>query len=59
MGTHVEPSIEHPEVQNIPMPPLQGIPGGAPVARLSYETLVARCPQMAWHPDPTTCFFPG
>ncbi|MGA2002230.1 MAG: CpsD/CapB family tyrosine-protein kinase [Terriglobales bacterium] len=58
MGTHVEPSIEQAEVQNIPMPPMQGIPvQGAPSSDLSYETLVARCPQTQWHPDPTTMLF--
>jgi protein-tyrosine kinase len=59
MGTHVESSFEQPEVQNIPMPPMQG-PGTSGMqssSDLSYETLLARCPQTDWHPDPLTMLF--
>jgi protein-tyrosine kinase len=59
MGTHVDPILEQPEVDSVPMPPLQGprtsgIPMGAD---LNYETLLARCPQTNWNPDPTTMLF--
>ena len=61
MGTHVEPSFEQPEIQNIPMPPMQvqgpGTSGTPSTFDLSYETLLARCPQTTWHPDPVTMLF--
>jgi protein-tyrosine kinase len=61
MGTHVEPSFEQPEVQgqNIPMPTMQApLPSGMhPSSDLSYETLLARCAQANWHPDPVTMLF--
>ena len=61
MGTHVEPSYEQPEVQgqNIPMPPMQSpvTSGIHSSSDLSYETLLARCPQTNWHPDPMTMLF--
>ena len=59
MGTHVEPSVEQPEIQNIPMPPMQapGQSGMPSTFDLSYESLLARCPQTIWHPDPLTMLF--
>lgn len=58
MGTHVESSFQQPEVQNIPMPPMQGLgTSGMQSSDLSYETLLARCPQADWHPDPLTMLF--
>jgi protein-tyrosine kinase len=59
MGTHVEPSFEQPEVQNIPMPPMH-VPGTSGMhlpSDLSYEALLARCPQTGWRPDSLTMLF--
>src|ERR1035438_6572752 len=61
MGTHVEPAFDQPEVRNEVqreyMPSMQ--PSGA-VARptmasaMTYESLLARCPQTVWSPDQRT-----
>ena len=53
MGTHVEASLEPLEPSQVEMPNLQG-PGASamPTASgLSYEALLARCPQAEWKPD--------
>ena len=59
MGTHVEPSLEQPEAQPMPVPNLQG--SGATVmpssSGLNYESLLARCPQANWNPDSRTMLF--
>jgi protein-tyrosine kinase len=68
MGTHVEPAFDQPEVRNEArnevqreyMPSLQ--PSGATVmptmaSGLTYESLLARCPQSEWSPDPRTMLF--
>lgn len=60
LGTHVEPSVlEQPEAPPMAMPPLQGSgTTGMPAAPdFSYETLLARCPQTDWSPDPLTMLF--
>ena len=59
-GTHVEPAFIQPEGQRENMPSLQ--PLGAtemPImaSGLNYETLLARCPQTEWSPDPRTMLF--
>jgi|CZKY01.1.fsa_nt_gi protein-tyrosine kinase len=64
MGTHVEPAFDQPEVRNEVqreyMPSMQ--PSGA-VARptmasaMTYESLLARCPQTEWSPDQRTMLF--
>jgi len=61
MGTHVEPSFEQPEAPPMAMPPLNGsgMTGMPAVSDLSFETLLARCPQTEWHPDPLTMLFFG
>jgi protein-tyrosine kinase len=58
MGTHVEPTLEQPEAQPA-MPQMQGSgASGMPVmSDFNYETLLARCPQTTWNPDPTTMLF--
>jgi len=72
-GTHVEPTFtepffDQPDVRNeLPresMPALQGA-GAAPRQAMSsamssamnYESLLARCPQSEWKPDPLTMLF--
>jgi capsular exopolysaccharide synthesis family protein len=64
MGTHVEPAFDQPEVRNEVqrenMPSLQS--SGATVmptmaSGLNYESLLARCPQTEWSPDPRTMLF--
>jgi capsular exopolysaccharide synthesis family protein len=60
MGTHVEPAFVQPEAQRENMPSMQ--PSGASVmpnlaSGMDYESLVARCPQTAWSPDPSTMLF--
>ena len=59
-GTHVEPAFGPPEGQRENMPSLQ--PLGATemptmASGLNYETLLARCPQTEWSPDPRTMLF--
>jgi capsular exopolysaccharide synthesis family protein len=67
-GTNVEPAFDQPEVRNEvrnevqpeTMPSLQ--PWGATAiptmaSGLNYESLVARCPQTEWSPDPRTMLF--
>jgi protein-tyrosine kinase len=64
MGTHVEPAFEQAELRNEGqaenMPVLQA--SGATVmpsmaSGMSYESLLARCPQTAWNPDERTMLF--
>ncbi len=60
LGTHVESAFEQPpDIPSPEMPPLQGARRtGAPLpSDFSYETLLARCPQTTWHPDPVTMLF--
>src|ERR1035438_4117382 len=60
LGTHVEPSFEQqPDIPSPEMPPLQGArrTGSPSPSDFSYETLLARCPQTTWHPDPVTMLF--
>ncbi|MGA2978968.1 MAG: CpsD/CapB family tyrosine-protein kinase [Terriglobales bacterium] len=68
-GTHVEPTFDQPafeqpdlrnEVHREIMPSLQ--PSGAPArpamsSGMNYESLLARCPQTEWSPDPLTMLF--
>ncbi len=63
-GTHVEPVFDQPQLRNDglreSMPSLQ--PSGAVAmpamaSGLNYESLVARCPQTEWSPDPRTMLF--
>ena len=69
-GTHVEPAFDQPELRNnndndvaapregMPSPHLAGatmIPTLA--SGLNYESLIARCPQTVWTPDPRTMLF--
>ena len=59
-GTHVEPAFGPLEGQRENMPSLQ--PLGATemptmASGLNYETLLARCPQTEWSPDPRTMLF--
>jgi capsular exopolysaccharide synthesis family protein len=59
-GTHVEPVLDQTEAQRENMPLLQ--PAGAVAmptmgSGLTYEALVARCPQAQWNPDPRTMLF--
>ena len=63
-GTHVEPAFEQPQLQNEgqrdSMPSLQS--SGATVmpsmtSGMSYESLLARCPQAQWSPDERTMLF--
>jgi capsular exopolysaccharide synthesis family protein len=63
MGTHVESTFDQPQLQpdgpRENMPSLQ--PSGATVmpsaSGMTYESLLARCPQVEWHPDPRTMLF--
>jgi protein-tyrosine kinase len=62
MGTHVEPAFDQPEVQREGMPALEVSASGATVMPtmshgLSYESLLARCPQTEWKPDSRTMIF--
>jgi len=59
MGTHVEPVLEQPEAPQIAMPPLQQSTreSAMTASGLTYETLLARCPQTSWAPDPRTMLF--
>jgi protein-tyrosine kinase len=63
-GTHVEPAFEQPQLQNDghrdSMPSMQS--SGATVmpsmtSGMSYESLLARCPQTQWSPDERTMLF--
>ena len=63
MGTHVESTFDQPQLQpdgpRENMPSLQ--PSGATVmpsaSGMTYESLLARCPQVEWHPDSRTMLF--
>src|SRR6195256_5857795 len=60
MGTHAEPTYpQQPEVRN-DMPSLQPL-GATPMptmtSGLSYDSLLTRCPQTEWSPDPRTMLF--
>lgn len=64
MGTHFEPAFDQPQLQNDgpleSMPSLQ--PSGATAipamaTGFNYESLLARCPQAEWTPDPLTMLF--
>jgi protein-tyrosine kinase len=59
LGTHVEPSFQQPVVEDLPMPSLQTpVASGMPSASdFNYDSLLARCQPMAWHPDPATMLF--
>jgi len=63
-GTYVEPAFDQPDLRNEApresMPSLH--PSGATVmptmaSGLNYESLIARCPQTEWTPDPRTMLF--
>jgi capsular exopolysaccharide synthesis family protein len=59
-GTHVEPAFEQTEGQRENMPSLQATPATmmpSTASGLSYESLLARCPQTEWSPDPRTMLF--
>ena len=63
-GTHIEPAFDQPEAPRESMPSLQPLPqpsGATPMpgmaGGLSYESLLARCPQSQWTPDPRTMLF--
>ncbi len=61
-GTHVEPAFEQAQLQNEGprdnMPSLQPTPATVmPTSGLSYESLLARCPQTEWSPDSRTMLF--
>jgi len=69
-GTHVEPAFDQPEVRNdndngvaapresMPSPHLAGATVMPTMASgLNYESLIARCPQTEWSPDPRTMLF--
>jgi capsular exopolysaccharide synthesis family protein len=60
MGTHVEPVFDQPQVTRESMPSLQpsgvaAMPAMGP--GFNYESLLARCPQTEWNPDPLTMLF--
>lgn len=58
MGTHVEPSLDQPEAQPVAVPNLQGSGTTVmPTTGFNYESLIARCPQTNWSPDPRTMLF--
>jgi protein-tyrosine kinase len=69
MGTHVEPvfdqpsfhpAYDQPQVKRDIMPNLQpsAVAGSPSMADASsYESLLARCPQTEWSPDPKTMLF--
>lgn len=61
-GTHVEPAFEQPELRNEGQ--RENMPSLSPSAvmtsmasGLSYESLLARCPQSEWTPDSRTMLF--
>ena len=63
MGTHVEPTFDQPEAQREDMPPMPAMQRSGAAAMPSmapgsnYDSLLARCPQVEWHPDPRTMLF--
>src|SRR6202140_522110 len=62
MGTHVEPAYNQPEAPRENMPslqPLQPLMATPPTMAhgLNYESLLTRCPQTEWSPDPRTMLF--
>ena len=71
MGTHVEPAFEQPQIQNdgarenlssMQPQPTSVMPNLTSVvpsmaSGMSYESLLARCPQTEWNPDPHTMLF--
>src|ERR1700692_3384641 len=62
MGTHVEPAYNQPEEPRENMPslqPLQPMMATPPTmgSGLNYESLLVRCPQTDWSPDPRTMLF--
>lgn len=63
-GTHVEPAFDQPELRNDGardnMPALQSMSAAVMpnmASGFSYESLLARCPQSEWSPDPRTMLF--
>ncbi len=71
-GTHVEPAFDQPQLENEARNDArheaqrQTLPSLGPsgtttistmASGLNYESLVARCPQTAWTPDPRTMLF--
>ncbi len=63
-GTHIEPAFDQPELQSDEPRenPASLHPMGATVmpsmaSGFNYESLVARCPQTEWKPDPRTMLF--
>jgi protein-tyrosine kinase len=59
LGTHVEPSFEQPDSEQMPMPSLQSTSssGMQAASDFNYEALLSRCRPVAWNPDPTTMLF--
>src|SRR6202790_4661916 len=65
MGTHVEPAYNQPEAPRENMPSLQPLKPLQPLmpppptmgSGLNYESLLTRCPQTEWSPDPRTMLF--
>jgi protein-tyrosine kinase len=61
MGTHVESTFEQTEAQGENMPSLQPSSGATVMPTMSqgltYESLLTRCPQTEWSPDPRTMLF--
>jgi capsular exopolysaccharide synthesis family protein len=59
MGGHVETTLAPPEVPPVSMPSLAqsvaAMPAMAPA--YTYDTLLERCPQTNWTPDPRTMLF--
>ena len=64
-GTHVEPAFDQPAFdqpearrENMPsLPPAGATAMPTMASGLSYEALLARCPQTVWSPDPRTMLF--
>jgi capsular exopolysaccharide synthesis family protein len=58
-GTHVEPNFDQADTLRENMPVLQ--PGSGVMSSMgggfNYESLLARCPQSEWQPDPKTMLF--
>jgi protein-tyrosine kinase len=62
-GTHVEPAFDQPEIQtetalsqqSFGTAPMPNMASG--VSGLNYESLLSRCPQTTWSPDPRTMLF--
>jgi protein-tyrosine kinase len=58
-GTHVEPNFDQADTLRENMPLLQ--PGSGVMSSMgggfNYESLLARCPQSEWQPDPKTMLF--